>query len=687
MKYRQLTLLVLWWSVVAAVWAYEQISFTIAPQHLTVRSGESAVVRLTMHLQEGWHAYGIIPRTDEWGIGPQATEVRLHSEVLQQVGKLKASPPKQKFDKGFQIDVDYYEDTAAFWMQVTPKAGVKPGKYRSALLVYYQICDSIRCLPPAEDTVWFEVTVLPSGEGSIAETQSSSPAASQAEAAVKQEAERTEETPPQQASSEDTTAASATETDQQGTVSEGSETPMLTESLQEIEEKKREGILAFLLFAMGAGALALLTPCVFPMIPITVSFFTKRAEQYPGRAMRDALVYTFGIVLTFTAIGFVISVIFGATGIQNFATDPWVNLLIAAIFVLFALNLFGAFEIRIPAFLLQALNRSEQQQGGIWGVLLMGLVFSITTFTCTVPFVGSALIAAASGEWFYPIIGMAGFSFVFAIPFFLLALFPNFLHRLPKAGGWMNNIKVVMGFLELAAALKFISNADLVFAWGILPREFFLSIWAAIGLLIALYILGFFRLTHDAPVEHVGATRVLLATFFGSVALYLFSGAFGASLGELDAYVPPPEYHELISGTSAAGAAASASVVPSAQAAEQEVWLDSYEKALEIARKENKPIFIDFTGFTCTNCRWMERNMFPLPEVRALLDQMVKVRLFTDRRGEPYESNKKFQQERFGSIELPLYVILTPDGQPIATKAFTRDKEEFIAFLNKALQR
>ncbi len=650
-------------------WAYEQVQFTVSPQQVTVQPGQTAVVRLTMHLQKGWHAYGIIPRTDEWGIGPQATEVRLHSSVLEQVGKLKASPPKQMFDKGFQIDVDYYEDTAAFWISVKPKAGVKPGSYSSALLVYYQICDSARCLPPTEDTVRFTVHIQPGPNPETVANEQADTATSMPSPVEEKAAQRV--------------AQSDTAAVQPGGVTPKRQQPkpVLTESLQQIEEKKREGIWAFLLFAMGAGAFALLTPCVFPMIPITVSFFTKRAEQYPGRAVRDAVVYTLGIVLTFTAIGFIISLLFGATGIQEFATDPWVNLAIAAIFIIFALNLFGAFEIRMPAFVLQALNRTEQQQGGILGVLLMGLVFSITSFTCTIPFVGSALIAAASGEWFYPIIGMAGFSFVFAIPFFLLALFPNFLHRLPRAGGWMNNVKVVMGFLELAAALKFISNADLVFAWGIMPREFFLSIWSAIGLLIALYILGFFRLAHDAPVEHVGSMRVLLATFFGSIALYLFSGAFGASLGELDAYVPPPEYHQLISGVSAAAIGN-----PGSGANAVEEWLDSYEEALAIAQREQKPIFIDFTGFTCTNCRWMERNMFPLPEVKALMDRMVKVRLFTDRRGEPYESNKKFQQERFGSIELPLYVVLTPNGETIATEAFTRDKEEFVAFLKKALE-
>lgn len=651
------------------LYAYDQVQWKLSPATVVFSGDSIQTVKITMEIANGWYTYGIVPHTDKGGIGPQPTEITLLSDILEQVGKLRASKPLKKFDKGFQIDVEVYEKKAEFWVDLHLRKNTQPGKYQAALLPYYQICDSVRCLPPKEDTLWFTVIVQKPETEERAEAQPQPTVTSIQEEQISS----VDSAQPQVSSSADGTDT--------GEKVEAVENVGKTESITAIEQKKQEGLLPFLLFAMGAGAFALLTPCVFPMVPITVSYFTKRAEKKQGKAIRDALIYALGIVLTFTGIGFIVSLLFGATGIQSLATDPWINLLIAAIFIAFALNLFGAFEIRIPAFLLKLTNTGGKESEGIWGILLMGFVFSLTTFTCTVPFVGSALIAAASGEWFYPIVGMAGFSLVFAVPFFALAAFPALLQKLPRAGGWMNNIKVVMGFLELAAALKFISNADLVFAWGILPRELFLSIWSAISLLIALYILGVFRFHHDSPVEMITSVRAILATFFASIALYLFSGIFGASLGELDAFVPPPEYREWMSGNSIVAA----TVVTDDRQKQQDHWYSSLEEATEVAKREKKLMFIDFTGFTCTNCRWMERNIFILPHIQQLLDQMVKVRLFTDRRGEPYESNKRYQQEKFGSIELPLYAILTPEGEVIGTKSFTRDEEEFAKFLQQGL--
>jgi thiol:disulfide interchange protein DsbD len=419
------------------------------------------------------------------------------------------------------------------------------------------------------------------------------------------------------------------------------------------------------------------------MIPITVSFFTKRAEKEKGKGLRDASIYALGIIFTFTALGFLLALIFGATGIRDFAANGWVNLFIAAIFIIFALNLFGAFEIQLPTGLMNKLNSKSQSGTGIVSVLLMGLTFSLTSFTCTVPFVGSALISASGGEWFYPIIGMLGFSAVFAAPFFLLALFPSALTTLPKAGGWMNNVKVVMGFLEVAAAIKFISNADLVWAWGILPREMFLSIWIACGFFIVFYVLGKFRLPHDSPVDTVGSPRIVFSVIFASITIWLITGLFGKPLGELDAFLPPPDY-EMITGSAAVSNNLSKL---SAKSNENDFsdWYKNYDEAIAVAKDQNKALFIDFTGFTCTNCRLMETNMFPRASIKSKMDEMVKVKLFTDRREEPYLSNKKFQEERFGSIELPLYVILTPDGELIGTKSFTRNEEEFSDFLQKGL--
>ncbi|ROL56646.1 DUF255 domain-containing protein [Bacteroidetes/Chlorobi group bacterium ChocPot_Mid] len=450
----------------------------------------------------------------------------------------------------------------------------------------------------------------------------------------------------------------------------------LTElTLESYGESDKGGILSFLWIAISAGALALLTPCVFPMVPITVSFFAKRSETAKGKGLRDALVYAIGIIITFTALGFIFSLLFGASGIQDFAKSPGVYLFIAAIFLLFTFNLFGAYEIQMPTGLMNKLNTKSMQGSGVGSVILMGLTFSLASFSCTGPLVGAALIAASTGEWFYPIISMIGFSATLALPFFFLALFPSALNSLPKAGGWMNNMKVVLGFIVLATSLYFINNALIQWGGG-LSREVFLSIWIGIFTLTSLYILGIFKLKSDSKLESVGSLRLIFALIFASLTFYLVGGLFGMNLGELETYVPQSEKPAFImaSGTISGGV----------QAEALGNWLENYDEALAIAKKENKPIFIDFTGKTCTNCKKMEKNMFTKASIIELLSKMVKVKLTTDINKEPYLSNKKFQLERFKSVAIPLYVILTPEGEVIATEVYNDSEEDFKAFLMKA---
>lgn len=652
-------------SLTTALFKSKHAKFSLSPETLTLKPGEQTTVKLTMTVDAGWYTYGLVPHKDKDGFGPQATEIAVAPpSVLTVAGKIKAPKPKQKFDQGFQIDIDYYEGEITFLVPVKAASTLASGKHTATLTVSSMTCDSERCLPPADDDLTLTV-IVPEGSPMLASTET---------------------TPPS------TPAAAATTTTQEIAKQEAKTPPppqrQTTESQTEIAQKRSEGIWAFLLFAMGAGASALLTPCVFPMVPITVSFFTKRAEKQRGRGLRDSLVYALGIVFTFTALGFILSLIFGATGISDFAANPWVNLALAAIFLLFAFNLFGAFEIPLPNMLLNRMNNAAGSGESVGAVVLMAVTFSITSFTCTVPFVGAALISASTGEWFYPLVGMAGFSAVFALPFVLLALFPSAMQRLPKAGGWMNNVKVVMGFLEIAAAMKFVSNSDLVWAWGILSRDVFLAIWIGCGVMISLYVLGVFRFPHDSKVESVGAVRAVIALVFASVTFYLVAGLIGKKLGELDAFLPPADYERIIGNvpnTNSASPKSSTQSPNTPSSGTETSWLTSYDDGLAEAKRTGKPVFIDFTGFTCTNCRWMEANVFPVPEVQALMRDMVKVQLFTDRKQEPYLSNKKRQLEQFGSIELPLYVVLKPDGSVVATKAFTRNKGEFVGFLKKAL--
>jgi len=643
------------------------VEISAYPSKLTVQQDEKFWIKFDININKNYHTYSFKLQEGEYG-GPTQSEIHFSPESdIKIAGNLIAPKPYIKYDSAFFMNIECYKGKISVEVPVIAKRNLDFKKDRIIAKAYLQLCTEEGCIPPDFYTGRLILEVYTS-KNTL--SQSNTDNSSQV-------------TPVQEEINN--TANKSSEI-----ISQNNSGQVVTKSQENIQESKEAGIFSFLWIAMTAGALALLTPCVFPMVPITVSFFTKRAESHPGRALRDSTIYALGIILTFTAIGFLLAIIFGATGIRDFASNPWVNTAIGLLFIVFAFNLFGAFEIQLPTKLLNTLNAKSGQSTGVLSILLMGLTFSLTSFTCTVPFVGSALIAASTGEWFYPIIGMLGFSIVFAAPFFLLSLFPAYLKKMPKSGGWMNNIKVVMGFLELAFALKFISNADLVWGLGILPKDIFLAIWVGISLLITLYILGVFRFEMDSPIEKVSSSRITFAIIFASITFFLLGGLFGRHLGELDAFLPPEEYHEIISAGRNQNASISKidptqvnknSNTNSNDITQNSSWLDNLQEGLELAKASNKYVFLDFTGFTCTNCRWMEQNMFKSPEVQNLLNQMVKVKLFTDRNEEPYLSNKKFQQEKFGSIELPLYVILKPTGEVVATETFTRDHPEFINFL------
>jgi thiol:disulfide interchange protein DsbD len=435
---------------------------------------------------------------------------------------------------------------------------------------------------------------------------------------------------------------------------------------------------------MSVGALALLTPCVFPMIPITVSFFTKREAATRFQSVRDALIYSFGIIFTFTGLGILLALIFGASGINQFAANPWMNILIAVVFIVFALNLFGLFEIVVPSGILTKLTIASGSGQGIASLLLMGLTFTLTSFTCTVPFVGTVMVAAAKGEIWWSIVGMLAFSSVFALPFFLLALFPSWLKSMPKSGGWLNSVKVVMGFLEFAAAMKFLSNVDLIWGLGILSRDLFLSFWVGIGILITTYLLGKFLLPHDSKLEKVGVFRMMWSMFFLGISIYIFTGLNDKPLGELDAFLPPMNYSETISAASLGDAG----TMGGTKNVDNVTWYSDYAEALKVAKAESKPIFIDFTGFACTNCRWMESNIFPRRDVQEMFKEFVLVRLYTDGSGKVYDRNRVFQESRFGTVALPLYVTMSSDDEQLTTfPGLTRKPEEFLRFLRDGLSK
>ncbi|MEX0822300.1 MAG: cytochrome c biogenesis protein CcdA, partial [Rhodothermales bacterium] len=446
-------------------------------------------------------------------------------------------------------------------------------------------------------------------------------------------------------------------------------------STGDLDDARAGGLWGFLLLAVAAGLAALLTPCVFPMIPLTVSYFTRHSANR-AESIRMALVYGASIVITFTTLGVLTAMFVGAAGAQTVAANPWINLFIGAVFVLFALSLLGLFELRLPTGLLNYFNSQSTERSGYLGVLFMGLTLTLVSFSCTAPFVGGLLAATAGNEWAYPITGMAVFSATFSLPFVVFALFPKALQGLPRSGSWMNTVKVVLGFIELAAALKFLSNADLIWGWGLISRPLAISLSVVLFGLTGFYLLGKVRLPHDPAVETVGVGRLLAAVAFLGLSLYMLPGLFGAPLNAIDAYLPPRQATDVSLMAAFDGT--------SSETGADFAWLDDVDAAYAEAQQEGKPVFIDFTGYTCTNCRQMEANVFPRAQVASRLrDDFVLLRLYTDDR-ERGGDLQRFQLRLTGTVALPTYAIVDAASEElIARRTGMATVTEFAEFLER----
>ncbi len=458
-------LLLLWMLAPAAATAQmknDHVSWTLLTPEIKGKPGDKVEVKIQAKIVPKAHLYTTKTYPDSV-LGPSPTVVTVgKSNVITRAGGVRGSKaPKKVLDPNFDLETEYWEGTVTLTVPVRIAKKAKPGEQEGSIGINFMTCNDKICRPPTDEEFTFTVTVE---EDSTA--ADSLDAVAGADTAAADTVATTADTGVAAAGAEDTTDKA---------VAEGADGGPATIQDQ-INEKKEEGLLAYILFAMSFGFGALLTPCVFPMIPITVSFFTKREQKSRGHAVKDASIYGLGIILTFTALGAIVAAIYGAAGVSMIATNPIVNLFIAGIFIAFALSLFGLFEIQVPSSILNKLNAKANEGGGVTGILLMGFVFSLTSFTCTVPFVGPALASVGEGgDWFWPIIGMASFATAFSLPFFLLALFPSWMKALPKSGGWLNSVKVVMGFVEIAAAMKFLSNADLIWNWRLRAKLFWPS--------------------------------------------------------------------------------------------------------------------------------------------------------------------------------------------------------------------
>jgi thiol:disulfide interchange protein len=596
------------------------IQWTLEPESMRAASGGEVLLRLTAKMDPGWHLYSLA--TPEGG--PLPTKVSIAENAAVSGCRVYASAPHRVFDKNFNIYVETYDDKAVFLFICQLKPDARQGRAEFNAEVRYQTCDGKMCLPPVKRTATASVLIDPGAKpGKV------------------------------------TVPAEFVE------FQRGSAVPKAAP----VETKGRDtrSLGMFLLVAFGFGLAAIFTPCVFPMIPITVSFFLGRETASKRESITQAAVFSLGIVVLFSSLGLAATLVLGPFGVVQLGSSPWVNGFIALVFLTFALSLLGAFEITLPSSLLTRMDRASGR-GGVMGALLMGLTFSLTSFACVGPLVGTLLAASVSGGGWQPLAGMVSFAAGLASPFFLLALFPSYLGRLPKSGGWMSRIKVVLAFVILAAMLKYAGNVDQVMQWGWLTRERFLAGWVVLFALPGAYLLGWLRLEGVKADEHIGVARLVAGSLFLVFALSLIPGMTGARLGEIEAYVPAPAASGAAKGTGATL-----------------VWMkNQYAEALKKAREENKLVLVNFTGYACTNCHWMKANMFTRPEIEQELNKYILVELYTDGTDEVSRRNQDFQQSRFSTVALPFYAIVGADEKAVATFAgLTRDPAEFLAFLKR----
>lgn len=453
------------------------------------------------------------------------------------------------------------------------------------------------------------------------------------------------------------------------------------------EEEKDKSLWTIFILSFLSGFAALLTPCVFPMIPMTVSFFTKQSKNRAA-GIKNAILYGISIIVIYIVLGTVVTAIFGAEALNQMSTNPWFNLFFFALLVVFAVSFMGAFEIKLPSKWINSAD-TKADKGGIIGIFFMALVLALVSFSCTGPIVGSLIVEAAREGGIAPVVGMFGFSFALALPFTLFAIFPGWMNSLPQSGGWLNTVKVFLGFLELALAFKFLSNADLAWQSHMLEREVFLSIWIAIFGTLALYLFGKLQLPHDSPTERIGVGRAMLAVTTVAFVVYMIPGLWGAPLNLINAFPPPSTYAESPQGFGGGGAvvASQGEHIDGMHMGPHGIMMfNDYDKALAHAQKVGKPLFVDFTGWNCVNCRAMEQTVWGKPGVIDILkNDVVVVSLYIDERVDlPKEEQttamvngeKKdvitvgdkwmyMQIEKYNTASQPYYRMMGPDGEDL----------------------
>lgn len=616
-------------------------------------------------IETKWHLYSqYVPEN-----GPQPTYFEIDkSDSFELLGDVVEPKAKEEYDENFEMVVKYFGDAEVVFHQKVKLLTDKPFKITGFL--EYMCCDDSRCLPPT--TVDFSFAVN-GGTADIATQESSSELSDK-------------------------------------------------EALEANKGHENKSLWGFFILSFLAGLAAILTPCVFPMIPMTVTFFMHDKES-KAKGKLQAIIYGLSIILIYTVVGTIIAVAFGAS-FANWLSTHWIpNVAFFLIFMFFAASFLGMFEITLPSWLI---SKSDKQadRGGVAGPFFMAFTLVLVSFSCTGPLVGAILVESAGGAFLKPIIGMLGFSVAFALPFTLFAFFPKWLSNLPKSGGWLNSVKVVLGLVEMALGLKFLSIADQTYHWGILDREIYLAVWIVIFAILGFYLLGKIKFLHDSDVKFVSVPRLFMSIIVFTFVVYLIPGMFGAPLKGISGYLPPQQTQDfdvnaiVRDNLKVASYGGSANGQKDIEACEDPKFADflhlphglegyfDYEQGMACARKLNKPVFIDFTGHGCVNCREMEASVWSNPKVlQRLREEFVVVALYVDDKSKLDESEwvkssydgkvkktlgKKFadfQIRKFGTNAQPYYTLLDHDGELLTNpRAYDLDADAFVRFLDDGIE-
>lgn len=569
-------------------------------------SEKEYLLKIQAEIQSGWHLYG--QYIEEGGPSRTAFSFKNPNKNFELIGKTTEEKGHEVQDKIFDMKIKYFEGKALF----TQKIKIVSGSVTNVNAeVEFMVCDDSNCLPPSSEELIFKI---PASKVAAAE-------------------ETTVTKNDTVIAKNDTSAVNKTPI-----VNEKySQKPLVNLSLK----ASSKGLWSIFIISFLSGFAALLTPCVFPMIPMTVSYFTKQSKT-KASGIRNALIYGFSIVIIYVLLGSIVTAVFGADSLNALSTNVWFNLIFFILLVVFACSFLGAFEIMLPSALANKVD-SQADRGGLIGIFFMALALAIVSFSCTGPIVGTLLVEAASKGGIAPIVGMLGFSIAIALPFSLFAAFPGWLNALPKSGGWLNTVKVVLGFLELALAFKFLSNADLVLQLHWLEREVFLAIWIAVFGALAFYLFGKITLPHDSPLNHISVGRLSLGLVVLAFTIYLIPGLWGAPLKLISGFPPAMHYSESPDGFGAKNE--SATKVPLPEGAEYGpqniITFHDYDKGMEFAKKEGKPVLLDFTGYACVNCRKMEELVWSDSKVLGVLNNdVVLISLYVDDKKELPESEQ-----------------------------------------------